>query len=223
MPKPFLPALLLMTCSLAAAPLGAQERPGAVYVTGGVTSAREDGLTGESSQIYVAAPGGTTRGWSVGGGVFVTDFFGVEVEVASTGVMTAREPSRYFATYNEERHDRLIAVNARWHLLRSAGVDLEPVVGAAFARRYARSQAEYDYWYLTPPRTEISDWQEHPVEVQAGVCGGADLRLGGRHLAALPSFRLFFLASQPADSSWYAGGAPSRWIVQSGVAVRATF
>jgi hypothetical protein len=39
----------------------------------------------------------------------------------------------------------------------------------------------------------------------------------------LPSFRLYYIASEPADSSQYPGGATTRWIVQGGVAVRATF
>ncbi len=223
MPKPPLPVILLGLITIAATPARAQERPGAVYVTGAVTVVHEDGLTGESSQVYVTAPGGTTRGWSVGAGVFVTDYFSVEGELASTGLMTAREPSRYFTTFNEERRDRIAAINARWHLLRSRLADLEPVVGVAFVRRYSWSRTEYDRPYLTPPRTETGERMENPVEVQAGVGGGVDLRLGGRHLAVLPSFRVYYIASEPADTSSYPGGAPSRWIVQSGVAVRVTF
>ena len=59
---------------------------------------------------------------------------------------------------------------------------------------------------------------------EAGVGGGVDLRLGGRHVAVLPSFRVHcYLPGEPGGTSRYPGGALSRWIVQGGLALRATF
>ena len=49
----------------------AQERTGAVYVHGGVTIMHQDGAADGHSQIYITAPGGTTAGWTIGGGVCV--------------------------------------------------------------------------------------------------------------------------------------------------------
>jgi hypothetical protein len=69
-----------------ARPAAAQSDPGSFYFAGGVTVSMQEGPSGESSETYVTAPGGTTAGWLVGGGVFVTRAISVEAEWARAGV-----------------------------------------------------------------------------------------------------------------------------------------
>jgi hypothetical protein len=91
----------------------AQERPGSLYVMGGITLPSQSGPSGGSRVTYIAAPGGTTFGWAVGGGVRVTREISVDAEWSTTDWMTAREVSRHGLTANEERRDRFALIAAR--------------------------------------------------------------------------------------------------------------
>ena len=120
----------------------AEERTGRGYVMGGATLPQQGGLTGEAYQTYLRAPGARTRGWLVGAGVLVNPTVSLELELSATGVMRAREPTRYDTTVNEERRDRCLALAVRFHLRPNLLVGVEPLLGIALVGTRAWSQAE---------------------------------------------------------------------------------
>ena len=212
----------------------AQQGPGSIYATGGIALLHQAGPSGgESPQTYVAAPGGSTRGWLLGGGVFIASAVSVEVEFSSTGVMAARQPSRYGMTFNEERRDRFVAVVARFYLPRVAAFRVEPVAGMVITKPEAWSQTErYMYWLMPQQYLVKEPRQRHRLDTSLGLTFGCDVRIGGRHVALLPSFRLsdtgvshgFYdgSSSRSEIAAIYPAGYP-RWTVRSGVAVRVDF
>lgn len=222
---------LAMLCSGATA--FAQGHPGSMYAIGGIGLSHQAGPSGESPQTYVTAPGGSTRGWLLGGGVFVASTMGVEVEVSSTGWMASRQPSRYGMTFNEERRDRFVSLAARFHLPPVARVRIEPVVGMVLTHPEAWSQTEYYMYWLTPQQLLVKGpRQQHRLDTNVGLTFGCDVRIGGRHVAFLPSFRMSDTGVSHGyydDSSdhreigaIYPGGYP-KWTLRSGVAVRVDF
>ena len=90
-------ATVVLTIAMAGSAT-AQEHAGGGYAFGGIVSIRQPGPTGEAPQTYDTAPGGATIGWLIGIGAFVTPVASVEFEISSTGLMTAREPSRRSST-----------------------------------------------------------------------------------------------------------------------------
>jgi hypothetical protein len=204
----------------------AQERPGAFYFTGGVTLPYQDGLTEETYVTYVTAPGGTTIGWSAGAGVFASKAISIEGEVLSTGMMTAREPSRYDFTYNEERRDRFMGGNVRFHLGSSARVHLEPLVGLTMIRHEGWVQSERRV-FVPVPRVEIDQRREKDdLPNSLGLTAGADLCIGGR-FAVIPSFRFITRLKSGTSgdfelTSHYPGGFP-RYTISGGLLARLRF
>jgi hypothetical protein len=197
--------------SLARPALG-QEESGTAYVFGGIAFPHQEGVTGEQSVTYVIAPGGTTVGWSVGAGVFAGSIVSLEGEMLSTGMMTAREPSRYFTTYNEERRDRFFGGNVRFHLPSRAAVHLEPIVGLCFIRHEGWTTSERVVFF-PQQHVEIDPRFEKDLPKSLGLTTGADLHIGGRHFAIMPSFRFVrrLVSSKVGDfdlTSNYPGGFP---------------
>ena len=218
-------------CTAAAA--FAQERPGSVYVIGGIVQTYQDGPSGESSQTYVTAPGGRTGGWLVGGGVFVARALSIEAEFSTTGMMEAREPSRYGMTFTEERRDRFWSLALRLHLPRGARFRVEPVVGVVVTRPEAWSQTTTYRSWLTPQQTlEVGPHQQHRLASAAGLTVGCDIRIGGRRVAVLPHVRAsatgvthgFYGGSSDRKDigSIYPGGYPT-WTIRVGAAIRVGF
>jgi hypothetical protein len=209
--------------ALASARAQAQERTGSSYVIAGSTFSRQEGVTGETSVTYVTAPGGTTSGWTVAAGVFVSRGLSLEGEVSSTGMMRAREPSRYGMTFNEERRDRFFGVNARFHVPLSGRVCLEPMAGFVVIRHERWSQTEYLQYWLTPQQTSIVGPRvREDLPTRTGLSAGADLRLGGEHLALVPSFRVRVADLGEEIVSAYPGGFP-RWTISPGISARIRF
>lgn len=205
-------------------PAVAQEDPGGAYLLGGLILSYQEGLSGDAPhQTYVSAPAGTTIGWLLGGGVFVSRWVSIEGEAASTGVMQARQPSRHGMTFNEERRERFFSVNLRGHVGGSRRIHLEPVIGLTLVRGTAWSQTEYER--LEPSgstRIEVGPRIETMLPRGAAVSFGLDARLGGRHVAMVPSFRVR-LARRPDEfTRAYPGGFP-RWTISPGVMVRVDF
>ena len=217
---------LLIFSILAVAPVRearAQERPGSVYVLAGVTVGHQDGASDGESQIYITAPGGTTPGWLVAGGVFVGSHVSVEGEWSSTGMMSAREPSRYFLTYVEERRDRLLAAIVRFHTRPGRRVDIEPLAGVAAVRHDRWSQTETYRSYLPPDQAlEIGPRIRYDTLTSAAFIAGVDLRVGGRHVAFVPSFRVRAVTRGEDIVAYYPGGFP-RWTIGGGAYVRIDF
>jgi hypothetical protein len=228
MPICVLSILILLLAPLCA---GAQEA-GSIYVVGGAGVNRQDGPSGVSPVTYVTAPGGTTIGWLVGGGVFLTPHLAVDAEVSSTGWMTASEPSRYGYTYHEERRDRFFTLGARFAFPAGA-VSIEPVAGVVFTTSDAWTQADRDLSQVSPfPGIEVGGRFEHPLDTGVGIMAGLDVRIGGRHFAAQPSFRVmqtaidtgeFFDGAPPREiGAIYPGGYPG-WTLRAGIALRGDF
>jgi len=217
---------LLVFSILAVAPVReaiAQELPGSVYVLGGLMIAHQDGASDGESQIYITAPGGTTLGWLVAGGVFVGSHVSVEGEWSSTGMMSAREPSRYFLTYVEERRDRLLGAIVRFHTRPGRRVDIEPLAGVAAVRHDRWSQTETYRSYLPPDQAvEIGPRIRYDTLTSAAFIAGVDLCAGGRHVAFVPSFRVRAVTRGEDIVAYYPGGFP-RWTISGGAYVRIDF
>lgn len=201
----------------------AQKRAGTVYVLAGLTVALQDGASDGEYQIYITAPGGTTLGWSVAGGVFVASHVSVEGEWSWTGMMSAREPARYGMTYVEERRDRLLGAIVRFHTRPGRRVDIEPLAGVAAVRHDRWSQIETYRSYLPPERAvEIGPRIRYDMLTSAAVIVGVDLRAGGRHVAFVPSFRVRATTRGEDIVAYYPGGFP-KWSISGGAHVRFDF
>jgi hypothetical protein len=201
----------------------AQERAGSVYVAAGATAVHQDGAKDGDLQIYITAPGGTTLGWLVTGGVFAGSRVSVEGEWSSTGMMSAREPARYDQTYHEERRDWLLGANVRFHTRPGRRVDIEPLAGVAAVRHDRWSRTETYRWYM-PPDQALTVGPRIRYDTITGVAlvTGVDLRVGGRHLALVPSLRVRVVTRGEGIESEYPGGFP-KWSVSGGVLARIDF
>jgi hypothetical protein len=201
----------------------AQERPGAAYVFGGVTITHQGGANDEESQLYVTAPGGTTAGWTVGGGVFVGLHVSVEGEWAWSGVMTAREPARYGMTYVEERRDRMLGVIVRIHTRPAGGIDIEPVAGISAVAHDRWSTTEINRPWLPPDEAvEVGPRVRYDTVTGAAFVGGVDLRIGSGRAAVVPGFRVRAVTRGEDLVAYYPGGFP-RWSVGGGITARVSF
>jgi len=216
--------IVAMVMALAAASgAAAQERPGAVYVLGGVTMTHQGGALDGESQIYVTAPGGTTAGWTLGGGVFMARHLSVEGEWAWSGVMTAREPARYGMTYVEERRDRMIGVMVRFHTRPAGGIDIEPVAGVAAVAHDRWSTTEINRPWLPPDQAvDVGLRVRYDTVTGAAFVGGVDLRIGSGHVAVVPGFRVRAVTRGEDLIAFYPGGFP-QWTVGGGVTARVSF
>ena len=216
---------LLATALIAAGANGAaaQERRGAVYVLGGVTVGHQDGAADGESQIYITAPGGTTVGWMVAGGVFAASHVSIEGEWASSGVMTAREPSRYGMTYVEERRDRTLGAIVRFHTRPAGGVDVEPVAGVAAVTHDRWSTTESSRPWLPPGQdVDVGPRIRYDAVTGAAFVGGVDVRIGSGRVAVVPGFRVRAVTRGDDLMAYYPGGFP-RWTIGGGVSARVMF
>jgi hypothetical protein len=211
----------------------AQPAPGTPYVFGGAAMVQQPGASGESPQTYVTAPGGRSAGWLVGGGIFVSRRVSIDAEIASTGWMRAREPSRYDITYNEERRDRLLSIGVRMQLPLGPIVRLEPVLGLTFVRPEAWSQSERREFFPPPQGALVVEPRvRHGIRNTFGPSLGIDVRIGGEHAAVLPTFRWAFTGlvgregdeedRTPSIDSVFPGGYPD-WTFRLGMALRIDF
>jgi hypothetical protein len=201
----------------------AQERPGAVYVLGGVSVTHQDGAADGESQIYITAPGGAAVGWVVGGGVFVARHVSIEGEWSWSGMLTAREPARYGLTYIEERRDRMLGVMVRFHTRPAGGIDIEPVAGVSAVAHDRWSTTETNRPWLPPGQdVEIGPRVRYNTVTGAAFVGGIDVRLGGGRVAVVPGFRVRAVARGEDLVAYYPGGF-TRWAIGAGVGVRVSF
>lgn len=227
-PSPFAPATFARLAAAAlvlafAGRAAAQERPGSLYLQGGVAAVRQAGAAGGEPQIYIAAPGGTAVGWSVAGGVFAARCLSVEVEWSETGRFSAREPGRYGMTYNEERRDRALGLLFRLHLRPGRRVDIEPLAGIGAIWHDRWSQTETYRPHLPPNQAlSVAPRVRFPTLQSTAVLGGVDVRVGGRHVALVPS--LPFRAWKRGDDivAYYPAGSPNR-AAGAGLSARVEF
>ena len=202
----------------------ADEQIGSIYVSAAFIAPWQNGVTAETYQTYVAAPGGVSWGWAAGGGVFVTKTISIDAEFFSTGLMTAREPSRYDMTFTEERRDRFFGGGVRFHVQPTSHVHLEPVLGLVIADHQGWSQTEIRRTYPTT-YVSVDPRQTYSLPGGFGVSAGIDVRVGGPRVALLPSFRIHLTTGGDNDTApiYYPGGAPSRWTISPGIGVRFEF
>lgn len=197
------------------------------YVFGGVMRNRQSGATGEIRVTYLTAPGGWTTGWTVGAGVRVARRASIEGEFAATGVMKAREPSRYDITYNEERRDLFFGANVRMLAARASRVQFEPVIGAALIKHQAWSQNEYArYTGTLPVVVTVDPRQAKDLPMSLGVSAGLDARIGGPRLSLVPSLRIHRRVHRLNGDNdfdwWYPNGMPA-WTFSAGASLRLAF
>jgi hypothetical protein len=212
--------ILLVAPSLRADPAQPLTR---VHLTFGAALPYQNGLSGQTDhQTYVGAPGGWTQGWLLGVGVSATRTMSLELEVSTTGVMRAREPSRYDTVYNLERQDRFLSLAARFRLGRPGGaVRIEPLAGLILASTRTWSEAEY---YSASNPGQLVDTGAMPRQdlgVRPGFVAGLDLRLGTARFAVVPSLRLQATLTGGTEST-YPSHFPA-WTIRPGLAVRAEF
>ena len=213
-------AVLALALPCAAA---AQERPRATYVQGGLAVSRQDGAADGETQLYIAAPGGTAVGWFVGGGVFVTAHVSVEGDWSWSGIMTAREPSRYGRTYGEERRDRQIGAMLRIHTRPAGSVDVEPVAGVAAVAHDRWSATEANRPWLPPDQAvDVGPRIRYETVTGAAFIAGADVRVGRGRVVLVPGFRIRAVTRGEDLVAYYPGGYP-RWTVGAGVGARVVF
>ncbi|MFN7982379.1 MAG: hypothetical protein U0Q11_11015 [Vicinamibacterales bacterium] len=215
--------VLLLTASLA----HAQRATERGYLVGGISVDHQSGATGEVQELYITAPGGWTTGWTLGAGVHAGEHVSIEGEVSATGVMKAREPSRYDITYDEERRDLFVSALLRMRPSRGSRVAFEPVAGASLVTHQAWSQNEYARYTGTLPVTVTVDpRQSRDLPMSLALTGGLDARIGARRLAVMPSFRvrrrIHRLNGENDFEWWYPGGMPST-TVSVGVLLRVAF
>ena len=203
----------------------------ALYLEGGATLNHQAGDSGTTSETYVTAPGGTTFGWLVGGGVAIGKRASVSVEFSSTGTMTATEPSRYFTTFEETRRDRFLIAGVRYVMPASRVLAFEPMAGLAITFAEASSQATFTDPF-SPHRPDPG--VTHDLNPGFGPAFGCDVRVGGGRVAVVPGVRIIRSAIStgryddtysPSDreiSSIYPGGYPE-WTTRASVAVRVVF
>jgi hypothetical protein len=205
---------------------------GSLYVFAGAGVSHQEGPSGEMFVTYVTAPGGTTPSWLVGGGVFVSSVMSIEGELSSTGWMKSTQPSRYGMTFTEERRDRFMSIGARFSFPRGSPFRVEPVAGLIVTKPEAWSQVDY-YDFSSPPRLlERGPKLQHQLDTTAGITFGCDARIGSRHVALLPYFRLsdtgvsggrYGGSSDHREiSAIYPGGYP-QWTIRAGAALRVDF
>ena len=214
---------VLMVAALPSARAAAEERTGRGYVMAGVAFPRQGGVTGEVHQTYIRAPGGLTRGWLGGAGIFVIPAVSLELELSTTGVMRARESTRYNTIINAERQDRWFALAVRYHVRSNRVVGLEPLLGIALVSTRSWSQAEY-YSFSNPPQLlTVHPRQRNDLPIRAGLMAGIDLRVGTARVAVVPSFRIQAAPAGDAIDSTYPGGGFPVFTFRPGVAVRLQF
>jgi hypothetical protein len=172
-------ARCLVVCGVLAivADAFAQEDRGSVYLNAGGAFPHQAAPGGGTKPPF-SAPGGNTIGWLVSGGVFVSPRVSIEGELSSTGVMKSTQSGRGFVQVGERR-DRFVSLGVKGHVPLRTAVRVEPVGGMVF---------------ILPGDVTLTGSQPGYADLASslGFMFGADLRIGGRHLAVVPGLRIAY-------------------------------
>jgi hypothetical protein len=142
-----------------------------------------------------------------------------DVEVSSTGVMRATEPSRYSMTFHEERRDRMFVAGLRLHIPPGHHWDIEPVAGVLVVRGTAWTQTERSSG-VAPVHVVMDPRLQETLPTRYGFAAGVDVRFGSARVAVVPSFRMFWAnTSDELTTGHYPGGIWSTTI-RASVALR---
>jgi hypothetical protein len=158
----------------------AQGSPGSVYVIAGASFPHQAALQTGSPPPF-AAPGGSTVGWLVGGGVFLTSQLSFEVEASRTGVMRASQRGRHDTSEVSSRRDRFLFFGLKAHPWRSSNFRVEPTAGIVLVGD------EGTFSSFSGDRRGY-----FPLAWVPGVMFGMNFRIGGRRLAFIPGLRFAF-------------------------------
>lgn len=211
--------LILISLGAFGLPSAAQDRQVTPYAYGILGVSTQEGPTGVSPQTYLTAPGGNTFSWGLGAGLDVAPALSVEFALTVTGKMTAREPSRWGMTFNEERRNLLLALQARTSLLRHRRVALEPVGGIGLVIHDSWSQTDRDDWWSR--HVERGPRRKNDIGPALAFTFGCDARIGNGKVAFVPSVRFTHerVGEDSAIRSAYPGGYP-RFTTLLGAGVR---
>ena len=177
------PALVCALC-MSHGMAAAQDPPGRVYVSGGVSSTYQEPLVASSAPPF-AAPGGRTSSLLVGGGVFVSPRLSIDAELWRTGVMRSRQAGRHNTSEIATRQDWFVAVGLKAHVRRFSVFRVEPVAGIVFVG---------DKGTVSSFSGDARGY--YPLAWNPGVMFGVDVRIGGRRVAIVPGIR-FALTGVP--------------------------
>ena len=181
--------LLLMSGTVAGA--SAQQSPGAVYVKGGVSLPYQLAKRTSSPPPF-DAPAGATGSWLLGGGVFLARALSAEFEVSRTGVMTSRQTGRHNTSESGWRQERFVSFGVKIHFAAGPWLRLEPTAGLVRIRTNEAASS-------TVAAQQRPEW--FPAMWHSGVMVGADLRIGGRHVALVPGLRVY-QSTKPDATRW---------------------
>jgi hypothetical protein len=173
----------------------AQDPVGSVYAIAGVSfphqAAPDPGLT----RPPFSAPGGSTIGWLVGGGVFVSPGLSLEGEFSTTGLMKSEQSGRGFRE-SSERRARFISVGLKAHLPLGSVIAVAPIGGLVLVHGDVPYE---DFRVQTRPSgtgviTELVPSGRGHVDLDwnLGLMFGGDVRIGGQRFAVVAGLRFAF-------------------------------
>jgi hypothetical protein len=219
------------TCALIVAAwveaAAAQQSPGDIYATAGVAFPHQAALDPGSAPPF-PAPGGTTVGWLVGGGVLLPAQFALEVELSRTGTMHSSHQGRHDTGEIATRRDWFLSFGLKKYFGPST-FRIEPIGGVVLVGDEGT--------YQTTLRSVFSSRGYYPLDWVPGVMFGVDFRIGGSRVAITPGLRYAFTAVPAGEDCVIAfSGEPlcredaqrwmflhPRWTQRPSVALRVDF
>ena len=160
----------------------AQQSAGDPYAIAGVSFPHQAALDPGSAPPF-PAPGGTTVGWLVGGGIALPAELSLEVELSRTGTMHSSHRGRHDTREVGTRRDWFLSFGLKRHYRRSSTFRLEPIGGIVLLGDEGTYEASLG---------SSSYRGYYPLDWVLGVMVGLDLRVGGSRVAITPGFRLAF-------------------------------
>ena len=187
---------LIACCVLMRLASEARAQDDAGYINAGVSFPHQAEPAPELTRPPFSAPGGSSVGWLVGAGVFVSPGLSIEGELSRTGAMASEQEGRGFVEKGERR-DWFVSVGLKGHVKLGSALTVEPVGGIVFVRgdvtfegfqfqttRLSGGQAVTE---LVPTGNGYVELDWHP-----GLMFGVDVRIGGQRLAVVPGVRFAF-------------------------------
>jgi len=161
----------------------AQQSPGDIYATAGVSFPHQAALDPGSAPPF-PAPGGNTVGWLVGGGVLLPSHLALEAELSRTGTMHSSHRGRHDTGEIATRRDWFVSFGLKT-LLGPSQFRVEPIAGIVFVGD------EGTYEHTLGPSSSRG---YYPLDWVPGVMFGVDFRIGGRRVAFTPGVRFTYSA-----------------------------
>ena len=124
--------------------------------------------------------------------MFLSPKMSIEGELSSTGLMTSMQSGRDFVEV-ASRRDRFVSLGVKGHVPSRTGVRVEPVGGVVLTL-HEDASVDTSQYRPTPSGRELvsSTIGYADLAWHLGFMFGADLRIGGRHLAFVPGVRIAY-------------------------------